>query len=408
MGEHAKHSPSAAERWMTCPGSVSLESHFPDETSEAAAEGSAAHTVREQCLRNGIDVADLVGETVTHEGYTFTVTEDWARFLQPGIDLLRELPGELYIEYRVDLGAWMPGDFGTLDAGVITGPSVDDEIVINDLKFGRGVIVSAVHNKQLMLYAAGFWENVARLKTKATRFRLMIDQPRGIRADAETEWVTDLATILKFAEEAAIAVRATEDPDAPLRVSPKGCQFCKGLSNAACPEIHSFCADLVGLDPDSTSLTEEPELADIDQLSPERRSFVVEHAAIFKKWLEAVHGLHLQKALAGEPTPGYKAVATLGDRTWADPEAAEAYWKSKMPAKDIYSMKLKSPAQMEAVAGTRNWAKAQELIHRPEGRPALVPVSDKREALTPLRDLLDDLDDEGNVITEVSDLDDLI
>lgn len=388
MAEHARLSPSAAEQWMTCPGSVQLSEQFPDETSIHAAEGTAAHSVRERCLKSGLNVVDLLGERIVADEWEFQVTQDWVNWLQPGIDFVREQPGESFIEYRVDLSAWMPGQFGTLDTGIIT----SEIIFIDDLKFGRGVIVDAERNKQLMIYAAGFWENVARHRTNATKFRLIVDQPRG-QGGTWREWDCTLDDILKFMEEVSAAAKLTEDHDAPLKVSSKGCQFCRVASNFACPAMHEFCFDLLG----------GLELPEIDQLTPDRRSEVVKHAPLVKKWLESAHSLHLDHALKGLPTPGFKAVATQGDRTWADEEKAEEFWKAKMPAKDIYTQKLKSPAQMEKVAGTRNWAKAQELITRPDGKPALVPLSDKREPLVPILSLLPDLD-ESETTDEFDDL----
>lgn len=379
MGEHARLSPSAAKRWMTCPGSVALSEHFFDQTSEHAAEGTAAHIIREKCLRSGGDVSDFVGERVPVEDWVFTVTDEWVGWLQPGIDYLRELGGLLYVEHRVKLDAWMPGQFGTLDAGVV----LPDLIVINDLKFGKGLMVDAVGNPQLMLYAAGFWEQVARHYTEAREFLLVVDQPRGRPDDVDTQWKVSLEDVLIFAEEAAAAARLVDQPDAPLQVSEEGCRFCLAAANAACPEMHRYCFDIL-----------EDMNVPIDQLTPERRSQIVKDAPIVRKWLNSVHGLHLDHAVKGLPTPGFKAVATLGDRQWVDDVAAEEFWLTRMPAKEIYNRKLKSPAQMEAIAGTRNWAKAQQLIARPEGNPALVPESDKRPALIPLLNLLDDIDDD--------------
>lgn len=47
---HAKLSPSAAERWMTCPGSVVLSEGMPQRTSEFAEEGTLAHALAEMLL----------------------------------------------------------------------------------------------------------------------------------------------------------------------------------------------------------------------------------------------------------------------------------------------------------------------------------------------------------------------
>ena len=386
-----------------------MEERFPNESSEFSSEGTAAHTVREMCLTTGRDVQEFVGERIEADEMFFEVTEEWVTWLQPGIDRIREAKGFTWVfEHRTEMDPWIEGGFGTLDAGGIS----DKLIIIDDLKFGRGVPVDAVGNKQLMIYALGFWMNHARNLTKAKKFLLRIDQPRV--PGGGSEWEVTLDELLVFAEEVAAAAIATLDPDAPLQPSVKGCQFCRAAGNAACYALDQFVLDLLGMnleDLDATR-TEEPKLNEYDKLAPERRSYVLKHAALIRKWLAGFHEAALDDAMRGLPVPGFKPVATQGDRAWVSEEAAEEYWKSKMPAKDIYVQRLKSPTQMETAAGTRNWSKAQDLIHRPEGKPALVPESDKRDALIPLLDLLDDLtdglDDLAVTETTVDDLDDLI
>lgn len=375
---------------MVCHGAPAMESRFPDETSAAASEGTAAHWVREQCLTRDLDADHFVGQTVKADGQEFEVTAEWARFLQPGIDRIREFKGQWSIEHRVELDPWVPGGFGTLDAG---GTS-DDLIVIDDLKFGRGVVVDARHNKQLMIYALGFWMNHARHLTGAKDFLLRIDQPRV--PGGGSEWRTTLDELLVFAEEVAAAALATEAPDAMLSPSIKGCQFCRAARNAACYALDQFCLELIGLKLDDLDAlrTEEPTMIPYDQISPERRSYLLTHAGMISAWLNNLRAAALNDAVHGQPVPGFKAVATLGDRAWADEAAAEEFFKSRLPAKDMYTSRLKSPAQMEKVVGTRVWNRAQELIHRPDGKPALVPEEDPRPALIPLVDLLDDLDAE--------------
>ena len=66
-------------------------------------------------------------------------------------DLVRSTGGILHVEQRLPIGQWTdePGAHGTSDAVIVAG----DELIVADLKFGMGVEVSAVDNKQLMLYA---------------------------------------------------------------------------------------------------------------------------------------------------------------------------------------------------------------------------------------------------------------
>ena len=394
--EHSDRSPSAAERWMVCPGSVQLSKLFDDDTSIFASEGTAAHFVREQCLSTGANVEDYVGKTIHTEGYFFDVSPAWVGYLQPTIDWAREVGGIMSVEFRVELDPWLPGDGGTLDLGIVT----DELIYINDLKFGQGVLVDAVKNKQQMLYALGYWQQFARHHTKATRFRLMIDQPRaanGIPGECAW-WDVELDDLLAFGEEVKAAGLLTHDPDAPLKVSPKGCQFCAVAANSACPALHDFCQDLIGLNPDVPELRGVMTMPELETLSPERRSYIVQHWPLVVKWQNNLKATMLNDAIQGNPTPGFKAVATEGDRRWSDEEAVEAFCREKdrVKAADLFNTKLKSPAQLEQVVGTRNWAKLQQFVERPEGAPALVPESDKRPALINAVDLLDDLpDDDG-------------
>lgn len=381
---------------------------LPDETSEFSSEGTAAHTVRELCLTAGTDVQEMVGEWIEADGLRFEVTQEWVNWLQPGIDRIREAKGfEWAFEHRTEMDPWIPGGFGTLDAGGIS----KDLIVIDDLKFGKGIVVEAERNKQLMIYALGFWQNYARHRTKATRFLIRIDQPRA--PGCGDEWETTLDELLEFADELVAAVERTLDPNAPLIPGPVQCQFCRAAKNLRCEALDEFVLELLGLTPADldNDFTEKPELIATDTLNPHRRSYVLQHAAMLNAWVNNLKASALKDAIDGDDVPGFKAVATEGDRAWVSEQQAEEFWKGKMPEKELYSKKLKSPAQLERVAGTRNWKKAEELIHRPEGKPALVPESDKRPALLPLASLLDDLDDMdgeglddliGNTATDVS------
>ena len=102
--------------------------------------------------------------------------------LQPGIDQILEYSGKMFVEERLDLGRWMPGQFGTLDCGI----AGEELIVISDLKYGSGVPVQAVKNTQQMIYALGFWDQFARHITDAKQFLIIIDQPRN--AGGGGEW----------------------------------------------------------------------------------------------------------------------------------------------------------------------------------------------------------------------------
>ena len=51
MAAHAKLSPSAASRWINCPGSVALCATLPKPPSTFYAdEGTSAHALAEKCI----------------------------------------------------------------------------------------------------------------------------------------------------------------------------------------------------------------------------------------------------------------------------------------------------------------------------------------------------------------------
>jgi hypothetical protein len=179
---HAKLSPSSAEGWSTCLDYVFANEGLPDEDSEPAAEGTVAHGFSDACFSFGVDPYDFVGTTTEYKGFSFEWTEDDADLLYPGIERIRALPGTFYGEHRVSLLKWLgPDQFGTLDRGVVS----DDLITISDLKWGRGVPVSPIRNKQLMLYALGFWWNVARHVSKATASTLTSRAARAAAVSGE-------------------------------------------------------------------------------------------------------------------------------------------------------------------------------------------------------------------------------
>jgi hypothetical protein len=106
---------------------------------------------------------DYIGQRVKVSDWTFEWTLDDADLLQPGLDWIREKAGQFFGEHRVDVSQWtIPYQHGTLDRAIIVEIDGVWWVIINDLKWGRGIPVSPVRNKQLALYALGFWEAHAR------------------------------------------------------------------------------------------------------------------------------------------------------------------------------------------------------------------------------------------------------
>ena len=369
MSAHAQLSPSSAVRWMTCPGSVRMCEGIPDTSSDASLEGTMMHTVSSHCLTRGTDAAGYVGVTDPETGLILEVEQ--AQAVQTYVDTVRGIVkatgGKLLVEQRLSI--WhMTGEedaHGTADAVILT----MDELIVIDAKFGRGVAVDAEENPQLMMYAAAAYVE-HELAYDFKRVRMMIVQPR---LNAMPEWTIPVTELNEFMEEVQVSAELTRQPDAPLVVSAKGCQWCR--AKATCPAITNQIMD------DFDDVV--PETADERDLAR-----IMANADMIEKWVKAVRAEVERRLLAGEPVPGYKLVqGKKGNRQWADPDAAEETLKSMRIKHDqMYDYKLASPTSIEKLAkagdvGPRQWTKIQTLITQSEGQPSVAPESDKRPAL---------------------------
>jgi hypothetical protein len=375
--------------FLRCPGSIQMSQKVEERRdSEAAAEGTVAHHVREMVLEVGFDLDDFLGLEIVADGFTFEVDEDMIEHLRPGIEWVQAQPGRVINEFQVDLSRWMPGQFGTLDVGIIS----DDLITINDLKYGMGVPVDPVRHEPTMAYALALWDNVARHETDATEFLIVIDQPRNDEGGGE--WRTTLEELLEFGEEMRAGFEAAQAPDAPLHAGEKQCMFCP--AKGVCPEYARWSMDQFDLVLDDLDDGGPLTPADITKFSSERRAAVARNYGLLKKWLDSVHGQVLNDALCGQPTPGLKAVSgRRGPRKWINEKRAKAKLLRMVPEDkraELYTEPaLKSPTQIEKLFPKEQRDDLELLWTQDEGKPSLAPEDSDKPAVT-RADMLDDLD----------------
>ena len=450
---HAVLSPSSAERWMTCAGSVVLSEGIEDKGSVYAAEGTAAHDVAAMCLAEGKDAAAFVGRVIDAKGTDITITQDIADDIQVYVDAVRQrieayrLSGgtvTLEVEQRVPIGhVTTEADAeGTSDAVLIV-EFPDGSIVIEvwDLKFGKGQPVSAEQNKQGRLYAIGTvkkFSPVFDFKPE-TSVGIVIHQPRIERVPSE--WGTTVGDLEAFGQEvkqAAHLVRAArhcrdggsiEFQEKYLVAGPH-CRksFCK--ARGTCPAYRGDSLSVFngGQPPnadDFENLVEEAGKGD-DRITWLRlilaKAEQIEDL-IAQSFAEANRWLHEQGNTAEAIEQlGHKLVeGKQGNREWADEDEAEKTLKTmRLKQDEMYEFKLISPTKAAALApsygkdgkplppkegapepriGDRQWKKLQGLITRKDPKPSVVPADHKKPPLV-IKPAAEDFEDLTQEVVE--------
>ncbi|GFK19294.1 DUF2800 domain-containing protein [Corynebacterium glutamicum] len=372
---HAILSASGASRWLACPPSALLEAALPDSTSDAAAEGTAAHELAEHKLRLLMGMPSTRPESHWHDEDMESHTDDYADCCMAELAATKEKSPAAFlsIEERLDFSHIVPEGFGTGDT-VIVG---DDTMTIIDLKYGKGVKVDAEENPQMKLYALGAL-NMYGFIYNIQKVRMIIFQPRLRNTSIFETTVEDL---LKWADEVV-------KPTAQLAIKGEGafapgehCGFCRHAPQcealmqqhfSVVPEV--LTAPIVDAEPAGPP---EP-----GELTDEQIAQVVIHADAIKKWLTKVESHAKSEAANGNVMPGLKLVAGRANRRWTDQTAVAE--KAQEHGVDPYKPReLVGLGDMQKrFGGKKNFdAALSELIHKPEGAPTLVPDTDPRPAL---------------------------
>lgn len=440
---HARLSPSGANRWMQCTASVGLidllmsrgelkESDLEDDLKEQvtedelleqnisgygdvildpgrestsyAAEGTVMHSVRADCLTFGMDPYEFVGQTLSADGFSFQITEDMVDHLVAGIDWINESTGNPHVEEKVDLGEWLPGNYGFCDTYWVTG----ETLFVSDLKFGQGDPVRVDGNRQLRLYALGAWAALG--KPAVEHVTMNIDQPR---AGGMKFWTITFDELMEFALEAVRVYGRVTKGDVEFVPTTLGCKYCPvRKSKRGCAAFNKWHLWMIGaavMDPSNP----EPKFRDPEQMPRAQRYYIVHHAPAIRSWLTKLHEESLNAAIEGDPDPGSKAIeGGEGRRFLTDPEAAaeiveraigdRAYNKKLIGFTEID--KLMKPGKRK-VGFPKEYAELQELVDRKEATAKLVPTDHPAPAY--VRAVEDDFEDQDDDLEDEFDEEDL-
>lgn len=376
--DHALLAASAANRWLNCTPSAKLEdAEGPRESSIYAEEGTLAHELGELYIRH--DVLETVDDQVFSDRFDEIMnnqlfSEEMLDVVPIYVDYCTEqfnaakandAQSIMDVEQKLDLAEYVPESFGTADCVVIGGNLIE----VIDYKHGKGVPVYAEWNKQLMLYGLGALRKYDML-FDIEEVRLTIVQPR---INNISSWQISVKELINWAEtELAPAAKLAFAGDGELKAG-EWCKFC-AVKNR-CKALYQKNMELAKYDFQKPALLNDEEIADILKKTPP-----------LIEWANSIQEYAQDKAInQGKVWPGFKLVEGISRRKWLDEDAVAEAIFTKIPEASedqVYDMKLKTITQIEKIFGKKTVAEQlSDVIVKPQGKPTLVPVSDKRPAL---------------------------
>lgn len=360
MSDHALLSASASKRWIKCPPSARLCEKCDDKPSEYAQEGTEAHTLCEYKLKkalgirakNPIKSLSFYNEEMENcaEGYVEFIQEQLAKAKENCIDPI------VLIEQKLDFSEYAPEGFGTGDCVIIA----DENLTVIDFKYGKGVLVEAENNSQMQCYALGalsLFDGIYDIKN----INMAIYQPR--RENISIHSITK-DELIKWAEEVL-------KPAAQIAYAGEGefsagehCQFCKVKS--ICRKRAERNLELAKYDFELPAQLEDMEI-----------EVILSRADELVAWVNDIKDYALQMAISGKQWQEYKLVEGRSNRKYIDDEAVVNAVKSA--GYNPYEEKLLGITAMTSLLGKKKFDEILgELIEKPQGKPTLVPRTDKR------------------------------
>ena len=364
MGKHALLSASSSHRWLHCFPSARLEEQFENVTSVFAEEGTAAHELSEHKLRQflGIETKRPISEFDSDDLEYYTDT-----YVEYAKELINEARGKckdsiILLEQRLDYSCYVEEGFGTGDLVIIADGTLD----IVDLKYGKGVAVSAEDNPQMKLYALGalhIFDDLYDIQI----VKMTIVQPR---LDSISTYEIPAAELLNWAENEL-------RPKPELAWNGEGefipgehCRFCR--ARYTCRARAEEFLNLAKYDFAQPDLLEDDEIAEIIQIADR-----------LSTWASEVFTFATDKAIReGKSWDGFKLVEGRSNRKYTD-ESAVIASVTAAGYSDIYKKSLIGITDMEKLLGKKKFKELlSKLIEKPAGKPTLAPLSDKRQPIT--------------------------
>ena len=361
--KHAVLSASSSYRWLACPPSALLCAKEKDVSSEFAVQGTDAHSLCEYKVKKSLgQKSEDPTENLTYFNQEMADCSDmYAHYVMEQVQKAKEKCKDpiVLVEQRLDFSKWVPEGFGTGDCVIVA----DETLTVIDFKYGVGILVEAENNPQMMCYALGaltLFDGIYDI----TEVSMTIFQPRR---DNISTYTISKEELLKWADEML-------SPAAQLAAKGEGefkagshCQFCK--VKATCRKRAEYNLELARYDFEMPANLEDEEI-----------EVILSKADELASWVGDIKEYALQQAVSGKEWTGWKLVEGRSNRRYVNETAAAD--KVQSAGYDPYEHKVLGITAMTKLLGKTKFEELlSSLIEKSQGKPTLVPVSDKRPAM---------------------------
>jgi len=360
--EHSPKGGSSAERWINCPGSsILLKKLKLPETDEQEYRGLGvgAHEAGAHCVANGLDTWEICGQRFHDyeigepgqdaggkERIDFNAVQmyvnDVRQFVTPS--------ATIYVEKRIGEDPAKrphPDFYGTVDFAAYD----TDETIVEDFKYGEGIVVEPEGNEQMLYYAYGIL--VVRPHVRPDRVvRLRICQPRAFHVDGPIrEWVTTAGEIMNWGETVLIPAMNAAEIDNDFDAG-QWCRFCP--AKLFCPLLTGIFGAAVKADPNM-----------VPNFSSKRLGLEYQQIDAVKFYTKALQDEVYRRLMHGTAVQGTKLVRKKSNRVWNI--EAPAKLAEKFGDLALTKPELKSPAEMEKVSPDAKKFVAEYAYHPDNG-----------------------------------------
>lgn len=372
---HSLLGPSSSNIWLNCTRAPRFAAKFEKKQSDYADEGTLCHDIATDLTNYRLkrlpkkEYLTRLSDHKSHRLYDIEMDRYSDAFANYVLEIYYgyRLKGwaDIWIETKVDYSDIAPEGYGHLDVCILSPGRID----VIDLKYGKGVPVSAIVNPQLGLYAIGAL-NQAEFFDEFKDLTLHIFQPR----------IDNISVFNTTVEECRRWADGTVRKKAKLAYEGQGdfaagswCKFC-----AALPKCKAAADHHKSLAKHDFQLPYE--------LTNDEVAEILLMGEMLINWFNSVKDYANAEARKGAKFPGFKLVNGKSNRRYKagnENQIKAILKKAGYDVKAFEKYQLLGIGDMEKMLGPVKFDKLLgKYVEKPTAAPTLVPVDSKRESIS--------------------------